>query len=238
MYRCVFLVLSILLPAQAQLFAQDSLKVKALGTLEAYLNMEGTKTAADFQPETQGEKADKYLKSLVNPWGAVKVAFSSGLDQWRNKPEEWRQGWDAYGKRAANIEGQYAVQKTVTYLISAPLHEDNRYFGSGKHSFWPRIQYALLSSILARHDDGKSYVSVSQLGGVAAGAFVARAWLPPSQSSAGDAAVSFGISMLNNAGVALAKEFLPDLLRRTYRKRSPQSSATAMPSGVQSTKPH
>jgi hypothetical protein len=237
MSRCLFLVLSVLLSAQTHLFAQQSLKAKALDGLEAYLNMEGTKTAQEFHPLTQAEKADRYLKSLVNPWGAPKVAFSAGLDQWHNKPEEWGQGWDAFGKRSANIEGQYVTQKTVTYLISAPLHEDNRYFGSGKHSFWPRVQYALLSSILARHDNGKSYISVSQLGGVAAGAFVARAWLPPSQSSAGDAAVSFGITMANNVGVALVKEFLPDLLRRGSRNKPVPNPTTATPAGLQATTP-
>lgn len=220
-------MLSILLPAEAQ----KSITEKAVTGFEDYLNMEGLKTAQDFHPLTQEEKAQRYLKSLINPWGFLKVAASAGLDQWHNKPVEWGQGWGAYGKRSANIEGQYAVQKTVTYLISAPLHEDNRYFGSGKHGLWPRTGYALLSSILARHDNGKSYISVSQLGGVTAGAFVARLWLPPSQSSAGDAAVSFGISMASNTGFAIVKEFLPDLLHHTARKKPAQTPATSVPAG-------
>jgi len=55
---------------------------------------------------------------------------------------------------------------------------------------------------------------------VAAGAFVARLWLPPSQSSAGDAAISFGITMGTNVAVSVAKEFLPDLLRRLPGKKA------------------
>jgi hypothetical protein len=124
----------------------------------------------------------------------------------------------AYGKRVANIEGQYVLQKTVAYLISSPLHEDNRYFGSGKHGFGPRLEYALASSVLARHDNGKLYVSASQVGGIAVGAFAARLWLPQSQGSAGDAAISFGITMGSNAAVSVLKEFLPDLIRRSKRE--------------------
>jgi hypothetical protein len=61
-------------------------------------------------------------------------------------------------------------------------------------------------------------MSISQIGGTAAGAFVARAWLPPSQSSAGDGAVSFGITMGTNAGFGIVKEFLPDLVRKLSKK--------------------
>jgi len=214
--RFLLAALSLSLPATAQHPAVQ----KAVGAFENYLNMAGSQTAKDFRPLTQDERTALYLRSLVNPWGFAKAAASGGLDQWHDKPKEWGQGWGPYGQRVANIEGQYLVQKTVTYLISSPLHEDNRYFGSGKHGLWPRLGYALASSVLARHDNGKLYFSASQLGGVAAGAFVARLWLPPSQSSAGDAANSFGITMCTNAAVSVVKEFLPDILHRASRKSS------------------
>jgi hypothetical protein len=190
---------------------------KTLDALEHYLNMAGHQTARDFKPLTQQERTDLYLRSLVNPWGFAKAAASSGIDHWRTKPTEWGQGWGAYGKRYANIEGQYLVNKTATYLISSTLHEDTRYFGSGRHGAWRRVGYALVSPVLARHDNGRLYLSAAQVGGVAAGAFTARLWLPPSQSSAGDAAASFGITMATNAATSIAKEFLPDLLRRSQR---------------------
>jgi hypothetical protein len=160
-----------------------------------------------------------YLRSLYNPWGFVKAAMSAGVDQAHYKPEEWGQGWGPYGQRCANIEGQYLVQKTVNYVLSSALHEDNRYFGSGKHGFWARTMYALASSVLARKDDGKFTFSISQLSGVAAGAFAARIWLPPSQRSTGDAAVSFGITTGSNTALSVLKEFLPDLVRRVPHKK-------------------
>jgi hypothetical protein len=202
--------------AQAQEAAID----KAVNSFQSYLNMAGSRTAKDFRPLTQNERTELYLRSLTNPWGFAKAAMSGAIDQAHNKPREWGQGWGAYGQRVANIEGQYLVQKTTAYLISSPLHEDNRYFGSGKHGFWPRIEYALVSPVLARHDDGTLHVSVSQLSGVAAGAFVARLWLPPSQSNAADAATSFGITMGSNVAMAVVKEFLPDLTRRMRPNKS------------------
>jgi hypothetical protein len=183
------------------------------------LNMAGTQQAKAFRPLTQSERNRQYLASMVNPLSFVRCAASAGIDQANDKPLEWEQGGSGYGKRYANIIGQYSIQRTVTYALGSVLHEDSRYFNSGKKSFWSRTGYALSSGVLARHDDGTRHFSISQVGGVAAGAFLARTWLPPSQSSASDGAVSFGITMANNMGFGVLKEFLPDMVRPLVKKR-------------------
>jgi hypothetical protein len=192
---------------------------KGVDQLLNYLNMAGTETAANFRPLTQRERRNLFLKSMVNPFMYVKAGFSAGLDQWNDKPREWEQGASGYGKRFANITGQYAIQRTVTWGLSSALHEDNRYFNSGLKGIWPRTKYALLSGIVARSDNGHRRFSFSQVGGTAAGAFLANTWLPPSQNSAGSGAVSFGISMGTNIGFSVVKEFLPDVGRAIARKR-------------------
>jgi hypothetical protein len=208
---------------------------RGVDNLLNYLNMAGTDTAANFRPLTQKERRDLYLKGLINPFLYVKAGFSSGLDQWNDKPREWGQGASGYGKRYANIIGQYAIQRTVTWGLSSAFHEDNRYFNSGKKGFWPRINYALLSGIVARADNGKRRISISQVGGTAAGAFLANTWLPPSQNSAGSGAVSFGISMGANIGFSVVKEFLPDVGRAIQRKRKkPQTTSPTPPTTAES----
>jgi hypothetical protein len=184
------------------------------------LNMAGTEKSKQFHPLTQAERNRLYFSTMINPLSFARCAFSAGVDHANDKPFEWEQGASGYGKRFANILGQYSIQRTVTYGLGSVLHEDTRYFNSGKQGFWPRTGYALSSGILARHDDGTRHISISQLGGVAAGAFLARTWLPPSQHSAGDAAVSFGITMASNIGFGVVKEFLPDLLRPFRKKHS------------------
>ncbi len=190
-----------------------------------YLNMAGAEKASNFQPLTQGQRTQIYLKTMVNPLGYLKAGFSAGIDQWKDKPEEWEQGASGYGKRFANILGQYSIQRTVTFSVASLLHEDNRYFNSGKRGFWSRAGYSLTSGILARHDDGTRHLSLSQLGGVAAGAFLSRTWQPPSQHSLGAGAVSFGISMASNMGFGVVKEFLPDIGRAISNKRGKSPEA-------------
>jgi hypothetical protein len=203
---------------------KSSAESRGIKSLFTYLNMAGTTKAADFRPLTQKERTQIYLKTTVNPLGFLKSGFSAGTDQWKDKPAEWEQGGSGYGKRFANILGQYSIQRTVTFGLSSVLREDNRYFNSGKKGLWPRTGYAVASGILARHDDGSRHLSISQLGGVAAGAFLSRSWQPLSTHSAGDGAVSFGITMASNMGFGVVKEFLPDLGRAITRKRKNVSS--------------
>jgi hypothetical protein len=188
-------------------------------------NMAGAQTAQNFRPLTQSERNHLYFRSMVNPLSFIRVAGSAGIDQAKDKPDEWEQGASGYGKRFANIFGQYSIQRTVTYGLGSVLHEDNRYFNSGQKSFWPRVGYALESGILARRDDGTRRFSISQAGGTAAGAFLARPWLPPSQSSLADAATSFGITTGTNIGFGVFKEFLPDMIRPLLKKHK-QSANT------------
>ena len=198
---------------------KSSVSAKGIDYLFNYLNMAGTKKASDFRPLSEDERARLYFKTMVNPLGYLKAGVSAGINQWEDKPREWEQGASGYGKRFADIVGQYSIQRTVTFGLASVLHEDNRYFNSGKKGFWPRTWYAVSSGILARHDDGGRHVSVSQLGGVAAAAFLSRFWQPPSQDSAGNGAVSFGITMSSNMGFSVVKEFLPDLGQVIAKRR-------------------
>ena len=177
-----------------------------------YLNMANQGESREFHPLTQKERNQIFTKSLINPIWYLKIAGSAGKNQMSDQPGEWEQGASGYGKRFADIMGQYAIRKTVMFGFEGLLHEDNRYFPSGKRGFLPRAGYALSSGFLARHDNGKRFPSASLLTGFASGAYLSRLWQPESTRSAGDAATSFGISMGWNIGFGMLKEFLPDML--------------------------
>jgi hypothetical protein len=187
--------------------------------LDNYLNIASGLKAKDFHPMQFRERRNLYLHSLINPLSYIQPALSAGLDQLNDKPEEWGQGATGYAKRLANITGQSLIRRTVEFGVSALLHEDTRYFASGQHGVWRRIGYSLVCSVAARHDNGRLYPSVSIVTAVAAGAGISRLWLPPSQSTLGDAAASFGYTMAGRAGTSVFKEFLPDILRPFTKKK-------------------
>jgi len=147
-----------------------------------------------FVPMTNHERWEHYVYSLVDPQALLFPAFQAGLNQARNTPHEWGQGAQGYGQRFGSVYGQHLIGATVGNTIAFGLHEDNRYFKSRRTGIG-RLSYAITSVLLARHDDGSRFISFSAIGGGAAGAFISRAWQPPSTNSAGDAAVSFGYAI-------------------------------------------
>ncbi len=196
-----------------------------------YLNMaDRTNRSPAFEPLTQKERNRLFTKSLINPIWFAKAGISAAQNQWKDEPEPWEQGAAGYGKRFGDSMGQYASRKVVTFGIESALHEDNRYFQSGKKGFWRRSGYALSSGILARHDNGKLYPSVSGLVGYASGAYLSRFWQPEGYRSVGDAAVSFGVSMAWNMGFGVVKEFLPDMVRPITRRLQQRSEVPAVKS--------
>ncbi len=210
------------------LFAQTDTSVASQGfapstsrtesSLFYFLNMSGRKRA-DFRPLAPGEKAKFYAKGLFSPVMLVTAAASAGIAQAENVPRAWGQGGEGYGDRFANYFAKQAIQRTLRLGGEDLLHEDNRYFASGEHGFGHRIGYALKSSVMARSDDGRQHISISEVGSLAGSAFISRLWQPSTNSSAGDGAVSFGIGMAGNAGLNVLREFLPDMTRHVFHRR-------------------
>src|SRR5215213_9597308 len=55
----------------------------------------------------------RYVKSMVGPFRLGRTAFSAGINQWRDNPEEWEQGASGYGKRFASSFGRNVIRQTV-----------------------------------------------------------------------------------------------------------------------------
>ena len=171
----------------------------------------------EFSPMTRYERLGNYASGLVSLESIVTSAAEAGISQANNTPKEWRGGAEAYGERIGNSFAQHVIRGTLEYGISAALHEDNRYFVSGQNGFFRRTKYAVMSTFLARRDNGSRTFSFSRIGSTAGAAFISREWQPPSTTTAGDGAVTFGITMATQIGFNVVREFLPDLKRHFHK---------------------
>jgi hypothetical protein len=166
---------------------------------------------------TQKDRLRAYAGHLFNVESILRDAAGAGINQAVNTPAEWRQGAEGYGRRFASVFGGHIVQSTVMYGVSAPLHEDNRYFRSGLTGFGPRLKYALTSSFMARHDDGSRHISISRLTSYAATAGISRTWQPPSTDKPIYALDSFGVAIGVEMAFNVTREFFPKL----FHSRAP-----------------
>jgi hypothetical protein len=170
-----------------------------------------------FAPMTRQERLGNYVSGLVSYQSVITAAAAAGISQASNTPEEWGGGAEGYGKRVGNVFAQHVIRDTLQYGVSAALHEDNRYFVSGESGFLRRTKYAVMSTFLARHDNGNRFISFSRIGASAGTAFISREWQPPSKNSAGDGAVAFGLNMGSQVGFNVFREFWPDMKRRFHK---------------------
>jgi hypothetical protein len=171
----------------------------------------------EFSPMTRYERLGNYAARLVSIENVFTSAATAGISQANNTPKEWGGGAEAFGERFGNSFAQHVIRGTLEYGISAALHEDNRYFVSGQNGFLRRTKYAVMSTLLARRDNGSRTFSFSRIGSTAGAAFISREWQPPSTTTAGDGAVTFGITMASQIGFNVVREFLPDLKRHFHK---------------------
>lgn len=163
---------------------------------------------------TEKERFQAYLLATGGPVPIISEAAGAGIGQWLNSPKEWGQGWGAYGQRFGNNLAYNAVRQTITYGTSVVFREDDRYFASTAHGFWPRTRHALVSTFTAKHPNGRQMVSVSSLSGVIGASTISSIWGPDSWKGPGNIAANSGISFASTAAFNVVREFLPDILHR------------------------
>ena len=163
---------------------------------------------------TQKDRFQLYLLSAGGPVPLLGEAAGAGIGQAKNTPPEWGQGWGAFGERYGSNLAYNGVRQTITYAAAVALHEDTRYFASGRHGIWRRTGYALLSTFTARHPDGRQSFSVSSVSGVIGASAISSIWGPDSWKGSRNIAGNAGISFGATAALNIVREFLPDLLLR------------------------
>ena len=142
----------------------------------------------------------------------MRSAAAAGLNQWNDTPTEWQQGAEGYGKRFASAYGGNMVRRTIQAGAGALLDEDNRYVPCTESGFVPRMKYALISPYMARSHTGSRKVSIAAIGALVGAAFISRTWQPSSTSNPSNALTVIGTTAGTNAGIAVAREFFPNVL--------------------------
>jgi hypothetical protein len=199
--------LSWVLPAAAQPGAAAQ---REPGWVDKLLNMVGP---AEPRVLTRRQQAQQYLLNMVGPTPILSEAAGAGISQWRGTPEAWGQGADGYAKRFGSNVAYNAIRQTVSYGLSVPFGEDNRYFASRSTRVLPRLRHALISPFTARHADGRTTFSVSGTSGVIAASAISSTWGPSTWKGAGIAR-NAGLSFASTAGFSVVREFLADILHR------------------------
>jgi hypothetical protein len=149
----------------------------------------------------------------------VYAGLGAAIDQWRDRPGEWGQGWGPYGKRYASHVGQFLIQRGIMLPVQAFDHEDTRYLRSTKTSYKGRIADAFLHTVWRHDDRGGMMPAYSEFLGDYGAAALSRLWWPHNYRTASGIFIAGSDTLLIDAGLNVFHEFTPDIKRWLHLKR-------------------
>jgi hypothetical protein len=131
-------------------------------------------------PLTNAQREHVYLQqTFIPPSPYLKRLFVAGVDQWREAPLQWGDGWGAFGKRFASREGQFIAANTLTALGDAALKYEPIYDQCECSGFWPRTRHAIVRNFMTYNStEHELRPQWALYGGAFAGGVISTTWRP------------------------------------------------------------
>ena len=145
--------------------------------LPNYLTVENAKK---IPPLTTGQKFKLVALGTFDPVEFPYVGVLALIDQAENTDPSFRQGFAGYAKRYGAAFADTTIENfMVGAVFPSLLHQDPRYYQSGKGGFFHRAGYAALRVFITRTDSGKKQFNYSELAGSALAAALSNTYHPP-----------------------------------------------------------
>jgi hypothetical protein len=184
--------------------------------LPNYLTVENAKQTP---PLTRGQKFKLVALGTFDPVEFPYVGVLALIDQAENQDPSFGQGFRGYGKRfGAAFADTMGENFMVGAIVPSLLHQDPRYFRSGKGGFWRRAGYAASRIFITRTDSGKNQFNYSEWAGSAVAAALSNTYHPPHDRTALNSANIWLTQLWGDAVSFEVKEFWPDIRRKLHKK--------------------
>lgn len=192
-------------------------------TLPNFLTLEN---ASDVPPMTAGEKFKAVARSTFDPVQYPWWAFLAGINQAENSEPGYGQGAVGYAKRYGSTMGDGITENfMVGAVFPSFLHQDPRFYQSGKGGFMHRLGYAMSRIVVTRGDSGKEQFNFSEiLGSSSAAAISTYSYHPHDDKTLTNAASVWATEIAYDTLTLVAKEFWPDIRKKLNHKHSTDAS--------------
>ncbi|MGB7591455.1 MAG: hypothetical protein WBO19_09465 [Terriglobia bacterium] len=188
--------------------------------LPNYLTVENGK---QIPPLTTGQKFKLVALGAFDPIEFPYVGVLAAIDQAENTDPSFRQGFVGYAKRYGAAFADTAIENfMVGGVFPSLLHQDPRYYQSGKGGFFHRAGHAALRVLITRTDSGKNQFNYSEVAGSALAAALSNTYHPPHDRTALNSANIWMTQIWGDAVSFELKEFWPDIRRKLHKKQQAQ----------------
>ena len=193
---------------------------RLLFALPNYLTVENSK---QLPPLTTGRKFKLVALGAFDPAQYPYVGVLALINQAENDDPSYGHGFAGYAKRYGAAFADTAIENfMVGAVFPSLLHQDPRYYQSGKGGFFHRAGYAALRVFITRSDSGKKQFNYSELAGSALAAALSNTYHPPQDRTALNSANIWLTQIWGDALSYELKEFWPDIRRKLHKKQLAQ----------------
>jgi hypothetical protein len=199
-------------------FSRSSITAAWITLLACAVPVVGNAQTPDPVPLDVMGKLRYHALYSFGPRGIAGSAAWAGFLQAIDSPEEWEQGAKGYGKRFASSMGASAIYCVLAFGLDSTLHQDPRYFRSGKTGFWRRARHAVRGTFLTRKDGGGETLAIWRFGSDYGSAFLSNEWYPDRLNTVGLGLLQGTAQVGLDLGTNLGKEFWPDIKRKIFHR--------------------
>jgi hypothetical protein len=177
-------------------------------------------------PLSTQQKFTLSFKTLIDPATFAAVGITSGIQQVRNSYHQFGQGSEAYAERFGAAYGTTATNLLFTSVLGASvLHQDPRYFYSGKGTGKQRAWYAVKSAFRAKGDNGKWQPPYASVLGTVAAAEISDLYYPGSRTQY----TLLGRGLMFHFGGLIALNLGQEFFLKKLTTHAPGGSAASVP---------
>jgi hypothetical protein len=172
-------------------------------------------------PLTAGQKFKVVTRGSFDyiqiPW----YGFLAGVSQAEDSEPGYGQGAVGYAKRFGAYFADGTIENYFTGAIfPTVLHQDPRFFQSGKGGFWQRTGYAISRIFVTRTDSGGEQFNYSEIVGSALSAGISTySYHPRGDRNVSNALSVWGTQVGYDTITIVVKEFWPDIRRKLQKKK-------------------
>jgi hypothetical protein len=144
-------------------------------------------------PLSVGEKAKLFVDQSISPAYITVSVLNSAVQQARDVPPGYGQGWDAYGDRFGSSMARASSNAFFTsFVIPSVLHQDPRFFPQSNPTLWGSVKYSLRRIVITPTDSGGQTFNTSEIVGTLASETLANAYLPKAEQNGRKTGVRIG----------------------------------------------
>lgn len=172
-------------------------------------------------PLTVGQKFKVVTRGSFDyiqiPW----YGFLAGVSQAEDSEPGYGQGAAGYGKRFGAYFADGTIENYMTgAVLPSLLHQDPRFFESGKGGFWHRTGHAIRWIFVTRTDSGGQQFNYSEIVGSALSAGISTyRYHPSGDRNLANAGSVWGTQVGYDTITLVVKEFWPDIRRKLSKKK-------------------